>query len=270
MPGGRLRPVDGGYRLTGRWQFASGCTHADVMIAGATVLPDAGGGSPPQLRIAVLPADRVEVIDTWDTTGLAGTGSHDYAVEDAFVPAGHTFWWGESRRAGPLYAWPGLFTVAFLGVPLGIARAALDTAEEILEDKVVIPEMRPARDEPRVRVAVARAEALLGSARSYALEVVGDFWSTLVAAGTPSTRQRGALAGCFPHTARTCRDAVELLADAVGTSAVFRRCALERHRRDLATVCVHVMAQPRFLEVVGGFWIEGADVDHPLVAGRVF
>ena len=119
-------------------------------------------------------------------------------------------------------------------------------------------------------MAVARAEALVGAARSYAFEVVGDFWATLIGGERPSRRQRAALAGCYVHTARACREAVELLADAVGTPAVFRRCALERHRRDLVTLCSHITAQDRFLELVGGMWIRGASLDHPLAgAGMI-
>ena len=269
LPGGKLEPVEGGYLLTGRWPFVSGCTHADVVIVGG-VVPPAGSpapGEPPAIRVAALPADQVTIIENWDTTGLLGTGSHDVSADDVFVPADHTFTWDETTRDEPLYAWTGMFLVNHLGVPLGIARAALDAAADILLDKIIAPEMRPARDEPRVRVAVARAHALVGSARSYAFDVVADFWATLTRGERPSRRQRAALAGAYVHTARVCREAAELLADAVGTSAVFRRCALERHRRDLATACAHLTAQDRFLELVGGLWIEGADLDHPLAAG---
>lgn len=272
MPAGRLRPVDGGYRLSGRWQFASGAAHADLMIAGAVVEPEDPGapGGPPAVRIAVLPADRFEIVDTWDTTGLRGSGSHDYATQDAFVPAEHTFWWSERRRTGPLYDWPGVFLVNMLGVPLGIARAALDAGEEILAGKVLVPEMRPARDDARVRVAVARAEALVGSARAYAADRVGDLWATLQRGAPPSRRQRAAIGGLYLHTVRTCRDAIEGLVDVVGTAALFRTSPLERPRRDLATLGQHIVAHPRTLEIVGGLWLAGADVSHPLVDAGLF
>jgi alkylation response protein AidB-like acyl-CoA dehydrogenase len=274
VPAGQLHPTDGGYRLSGRWSFGSGCTHADVMIAGAVVVN--GGGEPvigpdglPQTRIAMLPVDQCEILDTWHTTGLAASGSHDYTVHDVFVPRERTFWWGEGGRDGPLYAWPGLLLTGHLGVPLGIARAAVEASETVVAGKVLMPEMRPARDEPRVRATVARAEALIGSARSYAYDVAGGFWDTLVAGNEPSHRQRAALAGAYVHTVRTCRDAAELLADALGTASVFRTCPLERHRRDLATIAQHITAQPRFLETVGALWIDGATLDHPLLNDRV-
>jgi indole-3-acetate monooxygenase len=115
MPGGRLRPVDDGYRLSGRWQFGSGCTHADVMLSGAVVVdadgePVATPDGVPETRLVVLPAEQFDILDTWHTTGLAGTGSHDYTIHDAFVPAAQTFQWGdgsatERSTPGPASSW---------------------------------------------------------------------------------------------------------------------------------------------------------------------
>src|SRR5439155_17646751 len=115
FPGGQLRRTAGGYLLSGKWQFGSGCTHADVMLGGASVYegttPVIGPDGLPEVRVAMLPADAYQIVDTWNTTGLAGSGSHDYKVRDAFVPEDQTFAVGESRRAGPLYSWPGLVYV---------------------------------------------------------------------------------------------------------------------------------------------------------------
>jgi indole-3-acetate monooxygenase len=275
MPGGgRLRRVDGGYYLSGRWPFGSGSTHADVIVAGAHVYdggePVADGEGTPQWRVAMLPADGYEILDTWDVTGLAGSGSHDYTTTDTFVPAGQTFRFGEPRRGGALYAWPGLFIIKLLGVPLGIARAALDTAEAILQDKILMPEMRPARGDPRVRAAVARAEAMVGSARSYAFDVVGALWTPLQAGVEPSRRTRAAVGGSIPHVARTCREAVRLVADTVGSASIHRSSPLERQLRDLTTLCQHRLTQPSLLEVVGGLWFDHTDTNHPHLDHRLF
>jgi indole-3-acetate monooxygenase len=274
MPAGQLHTVDGGYRLSGRWSFGSGCNHADVMMAGAVVFTDgqpvAGSDGIPQARIAMLRADQCEVLDTWYTTGLAASGSHDYTIDDLYVPHEQTWAWGEVGREGPLYAWPGLFATGHLGPPLGIARAALESAEVVVAEKELMPEMRPARNDPRVWTGISRAQAIVGSARSYAYDVAGDFWDTLVAGDEPSRRQRAALAGAYVHTVHTCRDAVELLADILGTASIYRTSPLERHRRDLAVIAQHLTAQPRFLEMIGGLWIDGAELDSPFVTARVF
>ena len=273
QPAGRLQPVDGGYRLSGRWQFGSACTFADVIISGCLVAGDDGALAIgpegfPDYRIAVLPADRYEILDTWDPTGLAGSGSNDYTTEDTFVPAEQTFRFRDRRRAGTLYAWPGMFPVNLLGVPLGIARAALETAEAMLADKVLMPEMIAARDDPRVRTAIARVTAVVGSTRSYVYDVVGDFWTTLDAGDEPSHRQRAALGGLYSHTIRSSREAVQQLADTVGSASIHRSCPLDRQLRDLTTMSQHVLGQLKLLDVVGGLQL-GADLTHPFVAEKL-
>jgi indole-3-acetate monooxygenase len=275
VPAGRLDRVEGGYRLTGRWQFGSGCTHADVIIGGALVFED---GAPviteegrPETRVAMLPADRFEILDTWDTTGLAGSGSHDYTIDGAFVPAEQTFRFRDLRRRrrdGALYGWPGMFFANLPGVPLGIARAALRAAEDLLADKMLIPEMRPAREDPRVRAGVAEVHAMVGAARSHQFDVLGALWEVLEAGAEPSLRLRAALVGAHLHTIRTCRDAVRLLADVVGSASIYRRCPIERHLRDLTTIGQHLMGQPKILEMAGALWLgaEKALARHPLSA----
>ncbi|MPY92608.1 MAG: acyl-CoA dehydrogenase [Acidimicrobiia bacterium] len=273
QPGGELLPVEGGYLLSGRWQFASGCAHADVMIGGAMVSRDGravvDSDGRPEVRVAVLPADRFDIIDHWNPTGLAGSGSHDYAAHDVLVPADQTFCFGDQQRPGPLYAWPGLFAAHLVGVPLGIARAALDDAEALLRDKVLTPSRARAVDDAHTRATIARGEAMVGSARSYAFDVTAAFWATLVAGDEPSLRQRAALAGCHAHVARTCRDAVEMVGDVVGTASIRREHAVERHRRDLVTLCQHVLIQQRVTELAGALWLGVADPDDPRVTNRV-
>ncbi len=129
QPAGRAVPVEGGYRVSGKWAFGSGCTHADVILGGCLVFDDDGTTprmrteSMPEWRIVLAPASSWEILDTWYTTGLAGSGSNDYTVQDLFVPAAHTFtFWDPSQRPEPLYAFPGTFLTNMAGVPLGIAR----------------------------------------------------------------------------------------------------------------------------------------------------
>jgi alkylation response protein AidB-like acyl-CoA dehydrogenase len=258
IPAGTLEVTDGGYRLSGRWSFGSGCTHADVMCGGALLteggVPLPGPDGQPQWRVALLPAAEVEVHDTWHTTGLCGSGSNDYSIDGAFVPAGHTFGFDRPRRDRTLYRWPGLFIANLVAVPLGSAADALESAMEILAGKVSMPDMILARDEPRVRAGVARAQAMVGSARSYAYDTLGGFWSTLQSGDEPDFAERAALAGCFVHTVTTCRDAVAVLVETVGTAAIHRGSRLERHHRDLITIGQHLLGQPKMREWAGGLW----------------
>ncbi|GAA3122029.1 acyl-CoA dehydrogenase family protein [Streptomyces rectiviolaceus] len=275
VPAGKLHRIDGGYRLEGRWQFGSGCTHADVIIGGAVVYEN---GEPalteegrPETRVAMLPAEEFEILDTWDTTGLAGSGSHDYRTEGTFVPAEQTFRFRdlrERRRDGVLYGWTGMFFANVPGVPLGIARAALRDVEEILATKLTLPEMRPAKEDPRVRAGLAQAHAMVGSARSYVYSVLGELWSVLEEGDVPSLRLRAALVGAHMHTIRSCRDGVRLLADVVGSASIYRKCPVERHLRDLTTISQHIMGQPKIMEMAGALWlgVDRALTRNPLTA----
>jgi alkylation response protein AidB-like acyl-CoA dehydrogenase len=274
-PAGKLQRVPGGYRLEGRWQFGSGCTHADVIVGRAPVVEQGAVvhtvEGRPELRMAVLRSGEFDILDTWHTTGLAGSGSHDYAITDAFVPAEQTFRFSDLRRRrrdGVLYAWPGMFVAALPAVPLGIARAALEAAEELLADKTLQPEMRPARDEGRVRAGIAQAHAMVGAARSYVFETLGDLWSTLDAGAQPSLRQRARMRGLHGYTLRSCRDAVQILAETIGSASIHRSCPVERHLRDLTTIGQHVLAQPRSMETAGALWLGAESVfdENPLHA----
>ena len=260
LPAGRLDRGPDGYRLSGRFSFASGIAHADVVVAGAAVFENGdmvtGPDGRPEWRISLLPASAYQVLDTWYTTGLAGSGSCDYTAEGVFVAAERTFTFADgARRDGTLYAWPGLFIANAPGVPLGIARDALDVARAIWADKIILPDMTPARNEPRVRATIARAEAMVGSVRSYTYDLLGSFWDTLAAGDTPTLEQRAALAGSFAYTFQTCRDAVQLLYQEVGSQSVYRGCPLDRHLRDLVTISQHIMGQTRMLEMAGGMWL---------------
>jgi alkylation response protein AidB-like acyl-CoA dehydrogenase len=258
LPAGTLEKTDDAYRLSGRWSFGSGITHADVVVAGAVVTengrPLSGPNGRPEWRIAVLPASRACVHDTWNTTGLCGSGSHDYSIDGLIVPFGHTFSLDRSNRDETLYRWPGMFIANLVAVALGVAADALDAAMETLAVKVSRPEMTLVQDEPRVRAAVARAQALVGSARSYVFDTYGTLWDVLETGDTPSLTLRAQLAGCFPHTIIACREAVTLLIEAVGTVGIQRGSALERHHRDLITMGQHLMGQPKMREWAGGLW----------------
>jgi indole-3-acetate monooxygenase len=258
VPAGTLEVCDGGYRLSGRWSFGSGSTHADVILGGARVTengtPRTSADGVPEQRIAMLPAAQWQVLDTWNPGGLAGSGSHDYTITDTFVPAENTWVFGQNYRSGTLYAWRGMFVVNVVGVPLGVALEACDVAAGILAGKMSMPEMIPARNEPRVRAGIARARAMVGAARSYAYDTAGTLWTTLEAGDEPSFELRAQLAGCFVHTARTCRAAVQLLVDTVGTAAIQKKCPLERQLRDLNTLVQHILGQTRMWEMSGGLY----------------
>lgn len=257
-PAGILEVCDGGYQLSGRWSFGSGVTHADVILGGATVTENgesrrtASGRT--EYRIAMLPAQQWQILETWDPDGLAGSGSHDYMIFDAFVPEEYTFTPGQYKRPEPLYSWFGLAPSAGVGVPLGVAAEALDVARRSLEVKVSKVSMRSVAGEPSVRSALARAAALIGSTRSYVYDTLGALLATLAAGDRPSFDQRAQWAGCVVHTGTTCREAVQILVDAVGSGALQRSSPLSRQLRDLNMIAQHGLTNQRVWEWAGGLY----------------
>jgi alkylation response protein AidB-like acyl-CoA dehydrogenase len=269
QPAGRAEPVDGGYRVSGRWAFGSGCTHADVIVGGcllfengAPVLSDRGL---PEWRVMVAPADSWQILDTWYTTGLAGSGSHDYTTQDLFVPAEHSFSLFEPvRRKGPLYAFPGMFFANMHGVALGLARSAIDTTRAVAEQKRTPPEFTLLRDAPRVRSALAWAEMQLGAARAYTYETLDAVWECLCSGETLTRELRIALGLSRIQAFRTARDVAQRMVDVAGTSAIYASSPLDRLLRDAITLSQHVATQERMLEALGGM-VVGEESPVPFV-----
>jgi alkylation response protein AidB-like acyl-CoA dehydrogenase len=257
MPAGRATPVDGGFHVSGRWQFGSGCTHADVMIGGCLVVGDDGAPrldeqGQPLARIIVARADRFEILDTWYTTGLAGSGSNDYRCEDLFVPAEHTFWFGEPvRRPGALFAFPGAFFANMQGVGLGLARRAIDEVVGIAATKVLMPQFALMRDVPRVREAVAEAEGKVRALRAYVYDAIDAVWARLCAGERLTDQERIDLLLSRVQSFRVARDVAQAMVQLAGTQAIYATCVLDRLLRDAVTINQHVVAGPVMAEAAG-------------------
>jgi alkylation response protein AidB-like acyl-CoA dehydrogenase len=258
-PGGQARETDDGYVVNGRWQFGSGCTHADVIVGGCLIVdrdgqmrPSIHPDQPAEWRIMVMPAVEVTVQDTWYTTGLAGSGSHDYVAEEVLVPAEHTFdLFARPKRGGPLYAFNYMFFSNLAAVPIGAARAAIDNFVELATTKTVMPAFKLMREEARVQQAVADAEALVGSGRAWAIEVISEIWETLLAGDLPDDQLRARFRLSAMHACRSARQAVEVLYDAAGSSAIYASNPLDRALRDQLTISAHLIASTRNLESAG-------------------
>lgn len=248
-PTGRAMPVDGGYRVSGRWSFGSACQHATWLVPLCVVCdgdaPKQTQNGKPETRMLFVPAQDCEIIDTWTTTGLRGSGSHDFAIRDVFVPEEQTFNFLASpvRRAEPLYAFRYMLMVNAPGVPLGIARGAISALVELAEHKST-QAGTGLRTEALVQAAVARAEALVGSARAYVFDVVGDLWATLQAGGQPSATQRARFNLCIAHAGQSCVEAVDLMYQAAGGTALYAPHPLDRALRDIHTLNQHTVFSP--------------------------
>jgi alkylation response protein AidB-like acyl-CoA dehydrogenase len=263
---GQARRTPGGYRVSGRFPFVSGCHHCEWAWLGCHVIegdaPLVDDNGVPVTRQCFVRLSQCEVLDTWHTTGLRGTGSNDVVVHDEFVPEERTFSFQDPqlvKRPGALYAFPFLFTAKGAAPALGIARQAIDALVEgvagkparryTLGERVEAP--KKLRDDVYVQEAVGRAETLLAAARAYFFDVMGDLWATLLAGRQPSARQVALFTTAYPHVVGVCVDVVQLVYKAAGGAAVYQKGPLDRSLRDVLTMNQHVIGTLRTYEMAG-------------------
>jgi alkylation response protein AidB-like acyl-CoA dehydrogenase len=255
-PAGRADKVDGGYNVNARWIFGSGSNHCDMLAGGCTVFengePRIGRRGTPEWRIMLATPDKYQIEDTWFTTGLRGTGSNDYVAEDLFIPEAHSFSFFEpALRDGPLWKRPDTLLRKMSGVPLGIARDAVDRAVDILKDKVDRVSRAPYREMRDVQSAVAHAEAKLGAARSYVYGSLEAQWRKLERGDDLTEAERAATFLARQFAFQTGREVVQLIYDTIGGAAVYAKAPFDRQMRDMMTACQHVVAQEKTLASVG-------------------
>jgi indole-3-acetate monooxygenase len=192
------------------------------------------------------------VIDTWTSTGLRGAGSHDYSAEDVFVPAEHTFDVLRSPILRPesLYGLRNMYLSNLAGIPLGVARAAIDSVVELAGSKQTRIGSR-LRDEPVTHLSVARAEALLGSARAFVFDVLEDIWSSLTAGKTVSARQQALYRLAICHAYEAGVEAVTLMFKTASGTALYATHPLDRWFRDIHTASQHFVVSAKIAEAAG-------------------
>ena len=243
---GTLERVEGGYRLTGRFPFGSGITHADVVMTGGMVHQDGapviGADGMPESRLAFCRADELVIEDSWHTHGLRGSGSNHYRADGVFIPEDQALRIEAALFEGkePLYSSGFNWVTTMAAVPLGCAAKALDaTKAEIAQKQAGIPP-QPMSQLPGVRDAIARAETRYGAARAFLYSAANDFWGELEK-GSPSVETKGRLALANVECFRMAVDVTRALFDLMGANAVFQGQVLERCTRDALTLNQHMI-----------------------------
>lgn len=244
-PQGRAHMVDGGYRVEGRWNFASGIDHANCLYCTCLVmeggkLQQTAQGTP-RIRAAWLAPHQATIVDTWDTVGMRGTGSQDFVVENVFVPMEHTCFVGDPAcEAGPLYDSRRIMVtlnVTTVANSFGIARAAIDALISLSDSGSPISDT-PLRDRPLVQSKLGEAEAILKSARAFAIDSFGSLWNVIGSDGDlthPIMQARLAIV----HGMRESARAVDIVFHAAGTHAIHKRNPIERYFRDIHVAVQH-------------------------------
>jgi indole-3-acetate monooxygenase len=250
-PFGQAVVEPGGYRVTGRWPLASGCQHCAWLVGGCRVVdvdrPRLRPDGTPIIRMMMFPADACQILDTWDSVGLRGTGSHDYTVTNIFVPDDHSLSFREPPvQSGPLYALPSiaLFAAAVAAVPLGIARHAIDLVTRLAAAKVTVRSRRTLREDASVQADLGRAEALLRSGRAFLYETLEDAWRVVSGGGTLDVGQRALLRLAATQAAKCATQAVDLMFNAGSSASVYESTGLGRCLRDIRTASQHITVIP--------------------------
>ncbi|WP_433872527.1 acyl-CoA dehydrogenase family protein [Saccharopolyspora sp. CA-218241] len=250
FPPQRGEETDLGFRLSGRWKFASGCMGADLLGVG---MPgdDASAGKP---RTAVLSPEQVEIVPEWDVVGMRGTGSFDLVVDGVEVPREWTFVrGGEPTVDDPLYRYP---TIAYAAqvlavVGAGVARAALDHAKEVGGGYTGVTGAPKLADRPYYRTEVARAEAALRSARAWFYDISEQVWATVLAGDPASDEQNADLRLASAHLAKTASDVVGALVEISGTAPIATTHPLQRLLGDALVPKQHAFLGPAIYDAAG-------------------
>ena len=273
-PSAKAIECEGGYRVTGVWSFASGSRHATWLGAHCPIYQADGSprldadGVQPERTMLVRSSD-VEWTDIWNTVGLRGTASDQFALNDFFVRSDHTItreFEQECRESGPLYRMGAgtCYQVGFAGVACGIARSALDGFVDVARNKVARGSKGLLRDNAVVQSNLAQAEVNLRAARGFVLQSMADIWKDLSAGATITVAQRITVRMAATNAIHKAREAVDFAYNAAGATAIFETHPLERRFRDIHTVTQQLQGQLRHFETVGAFMM-GAEADLTFV-----
>ena len=250
QPTGKARRVEGGFRIGGRWTFASGIDYANWIFCTCVVEDE------PNVRGMLVPVEQVAVLDTWRVLGMRATGSHDFTVQDQFVPAERSICFKEASLAeGALYAdhhflLP-LAWVPVAAVPMGIARGSMNLFKELAGKSGSNLSATLLRDRQPVQLATARAEGIIDSSRAYLLEATQRAYQALEAGAHEPLQE---LAHLSLATAQACHEAVravEILFEAAGTNAIYDDNRLERSLRDVRVAGTHRAGHQANVELAG-------------------
>ena len=266
---GALRPfgnavvVDGGYHVTGRWPLGSGCQHSGWIVGGCRILdgdqPRLLPNGTPLMRVLFFPAADCEILDTWHSIGLRGTGSHDYTVTDVFVPAARSLSLREPPvEPGPLYAMPmiAVSAPALAAVGLGIARHATDLLLELAQTKIASRSRQSLREDVTMQASLGQAEAVLRSGRAFLYETLEEAWRVATAGDRLTVSQRAMLWLASTHAVTSAKQATELMFSAGGSASPYTSGGLERCLRDIHAVGQHLTLTPANYQMAGQAFLD--------------
>jgi len=261
--------VPGGYRATGRWDFASGSrqaswlgAHVQIVEANGTKRLKSNGA--PEVRTILFPIERATMYDVWDVIGLSGTGTDSYSVDNLFIPEKFAVLRDDPaavREQGPLYRLTTytVFGLGFAAVSVGVARATLDAAIDLARGKASVG-IKPMRENNAVQGAIGRAEGDLRAARAYLYATASEVWHELTRTGHFTEDQRLALRLASTWTIHRAAAVVDAAYHMAGATAVFSANKFERRFRDMHAIAQQIQARDTHYEDVGRAILGGGSV----------
>jgi alkylation response protein AidB-like acyl-CoA dehydrogenase len=259
-PRGQAEIVDGGYRVTGRWSFASGCQHSDWLF-GNCVVTENGKPRPglipgtPEARAMMFAPPKAQIIDTWSVNGLRGTGSHDIAVENLVVPTDDSFdiFLGQSSVPGPSMAEPLLYAALHIGtVAIGIAQRALTEIVALANtNKRRLYASASLAESPLFQFRLGQADASLRAARRLLRSEADAVWNSAVAGNPISIDGRSPVMAAIAWAVHTCSAVVDSCYKAGGGSSPYDGSPLQRCMRDIQTLTQHAAVAESWLTTSG-------------------
>jgi alkylation response protein AidB-like acyl-CoA dehydrogenase len=254
-PRGKAAVAEGGIRVSGRWSFCSGISHSEWLFAGCVLDEAAAAAEGPVLRVVALPTSELEILDTWHTSGLRGTGSHDALATDLFVPDHRvlSLLGSAPRIDAPLYRFPvfGFFALSIAAAALGNARGAIDDLSELAAGKKAQGSSRVLAERPATQAAVGEAEAALRAARALYYGAIEEAWDAVQQQGPVSEALRLGLRLAATHAVRTSADVARAMYDLGGGTAIYEDSPLQRRFRDAHAATAHFQVNPATWELAG-------------------
>ena len=258
MPWTRAEVVDGGYRVSGRWNFSSGFPHA-TWLAALTPVYDERRDEPVETRTMLLPKKQARTLDVWQVGGLRGTGSLSFEIDDLFVPAARSYpTTAASREPGPLYVIPTtlLFCSGFATVALGAARAGLDSAIDLVTGKTQQGRESPMRYESTTHRMVGQAEAIWNAARAFLDEAAAAMWRGAKANLSLTTEERVAVRLASTHAIREAARVVDIAYTLCGSSAIFEVNPIQRRFQDVHAITQQIQGRPTHYDTAGQHYLD--------------
>jgi alkylation response protein AidB-like acyl-CoA dehydrogenase len=255
-PRGKATAVEGGVRVSGRWSFCSGISHSEWLFAGCVLDDEAQAGAGGQeVRVVALPTAELEILDTWHTSGLCGTGSHDALAENLFVPDHRvlSLLGTAPRLDAPLYRFPifGYFALSIAAAALGNARGAIDELRELALGKTAQGSSRVLAERPATQAALGEAEGALRAARALYYCAIEEAWEAAQQEGPVSEALRLGLRLAATHAVRTSADVARAMYDLGGGTAIYEDSPLQRRFRDAHAATAHFQVNPATWELAG-------------------